>query len=237
MPYKTFDVEDIGTVTIYKCTGSRSMRLTVSSDGSIRATIPPWVPYQAGLSFVTSRRSWIAAQQPETSNTLLRSGQRIGKAHHLLFLADASITTPSATVRGTSIRVRYPLRLAATSPIVQAAAREACIRALRTQAQKLLSRRLQQLADLYDMPYRNLRIKRLKTRWGSCDQHKDIVLNLFLVQLPWKYIDYVILHELAHTKVLHHGPQFWNVLEDLLPDAKQLRKEMRAFQPTLLVTS
>ena len=237
MPYKTFDVADIGTVTIYKRKGSRSMRLTVSSDGNIRATIPPWVPYQAGLSFVTSRRSWIAAQQPEAISAVLRSGQQIGKAHHLLFLADASITAPSATVRGTSIRVRYPLRLATTSPIVQTAARDASIRALRIQGQELLGRRLQQLADLYDMPYHSLRIKRLKTRWGSCDQHKDIVLNLFLVQLPWKYIDYVILHELAHTKALHHGPQFWSVLEGLLPEARQLRKEMQAFQPTLLVTS
>jgi predicted metal-dependent hydrolase len=71
----------------------------------------------------------------------------------------------------------------------------------------------------------------MKSRWGSCDQHRNIVLNLFLIQLPWEQIDYVLLHELTHTEVLRHGPDFWRAMERVLSDVKQLRKAVRSAQP------
>jgi hypothetical protein len=106
---------------------------------------------------------------------------------------------------------------------------------LRIQAESLLAKRLQQLASSHQIPYSSLRIKRMKSRWGSCDQHNNIVLNSFLVQLPWEFIDYVIRHELTHTHVMHHGTDFWQALEQLQPDAKRLRREIRRYQPSLLI--
>ena len=53
------------------------------------------------------------------------------------------------------------------------------------------------------------------------------------MQLPWDLIDYVILHELAHTRVMNHGPEFWAVLTAMLPDAAQKRKVMRRQKPVL----
>ena len=78
-------------------------------------------------------------------------------------------------------------------------------------------------------------VKRLKSRWGSCDQHTNIILNIFLMQLPWECIDYVLLHELTHTNVLHHGPDFWLAMTQVLPNVTQLRKAMRDYQPILCV--
>jgi predicted metal-dependent hydrolase len=111
----------------------------------------------------------------------------------------------------------------------------ASIRALRKQATSLLLARLKQIAAEKGLSYRSSAIKQLKSRWGSCDQHANITLNLYLVQLPWHLIDYVILHELAHTQVLHHGPDFWDVLERLQPNARSLRRAMKEYRPTLLV--
>ena len=73
----------------------------------------------------------------------------------------------------------------------------------------------------------------MTSRWGSCDQQHNIVLNLFLMQLPWELIDYVLVHELAHTQVLRHGPDFWQLMERLLPDCRSLRRRMRDHQPVL----
>ena len=53
------------------------------------------------------------------------------------------------------------------------------------------------------------------------------------MQLPWALIDYVLLHELSHTKALHHGPDFWKVFEAVLPGAKQRRKELKDFKPAI----
>lgn len=236
MPYKEFDIHGIGSVKVYRRKGNRSMRLTVGSDGSVRVSLPMWVSYQAGAAFAASRSGWIAAQAQRVAMPgLLLHGQRIGKAHRLQFRPSPVVTKAKATVRGTSIIATYHPHQGANDPTVQAVARAACLRALRMQASTLLSRRLRHLADLHDVQYHDLSIKRMKTRWGSCDQHRHIVLNLFLVQLPWEYIDYVILHELAHTRALNHGPDFWHILESWLPNARQMRKAMRAYQPTLLV--
>ena len=70
-------------------------------------------------------------------------------------------------------------------------------------------------------------------RWGSCSSDQMITLSYFLMQLPWDLIDYVILHELAHTKHLNHGPGFWSELEALCPDARARRKSIKEFRPAI----
>ncbi|MGZ6005017.1 MAG: M48 family metallopeptidase, partial [Candidatus Saccharimonadales bacterium] len=116
---------------------------------------------------------------------------------------------------------------------VQAKALIGCERALRQEAETLLPQRLKQLADKHDYSYTGVDIKKLKSRWGSCNQHHHISLNLYLMMLPWALIDYVLLHELNHTKHLNHSPSFWTEIETKMPHAKQLRKQLRAFQPSL----
>jgi predicted metal-dependent hydrolase len=235
MPYKTFDITDLGMVSIYKRKGNRNIRLTVTSDGTVRVTLPLWAPYQAGVAFVSMRRNWVLAQKKPLLTGLLIDGQQIGKAHHLCFHADPELNEVKSSVRGTTITVTYGTGQDPAHADVQMAAKVACIRALRVQAVELLGKRLQQLATLHDLSYKSLTIKRMKTRWGSCDQHTNVVLNLFLIQLPWSHIDYVILHELAHTKALHHGPAFWATLESMLPNARAMKKAMKAYQPVLAI--
>ena len=53
------------------------------------------------------------------------------------------------------------------------------------------------------------------------------------MQLPWNLIDYVLLHELTHTNILRHGPDFWQALEAVLPNMAVLKKTLREYQPVL----
>jgi predicted metal-dependent hydrolase len=116
---------------------------------------------------------------------------------------------------------------------VQAAARKASIRALRSEATLLLPPRLAELAQRHGFSYGEVSVKPLKTRWGSCDQAGNITLNIFLMQLPWHLIDYVLLHELTHTRIMRHGPPFWEAMEHLLPNVTAIRKEMREHRSAL----
>ncbi len=234
MPYKEFEISDIGKVTIYKRKGTRSLRLTVAPDGSVRVTMPTWAPYQAGVAFIASRRAWIQAQHSRSA-TLLVHGQQIGKVHRLVFQPDPLVDTVRTSVRRAEVVVSHSPRTVTSDEVVQAAAQAACWRALKVQSKQLLGQRLEQLALAHNFSYKSLHIKRMKSRWGSCDQHGNIVLNLFLVQLPWEFIDYVILHELVHTKALNHGPDFWQLLEIHLPGARAKRRKMKIYRPTLLV--
>ena len=218
MAQKQFLLPDGPPITIYKRKGNRNLRLSLSTNGEVRVTIPAWAPYSAGLEFAKSREAWIKTQYRPT--TLLMDGQAIGKAHHLRFIPSAAATRVSSRLKGGEILITHPQHIISSASQVQKIARVAGIRALRTQAAHLLSQRLSVLAKNHNFAYRSVNIKQLKGRWGSCDQYQNIILNLFLMQLPWECIDYVLLHELVHTQVMKHGPDFWQSMDAVLPDAK-----------------
>lgn len=231
MPSKIFELDNELTIKIYKRKSSRNLRLSVAPDGEVRVSIPAWAPYRVGVEFARSRQAWIRAQA--RSPHLLADGQAIGKAHHVSFIAVAGVSKASSRLSGGTIVLRYPAESHPHSADVQRVASAAGVRALRLQAEQLLPQRLATLAAQHDFDYAGVSIKRLKGRWGSCDQRRQIVLNLFLMQLPWELIDYVLLHELTHTLILRHGTDFWRAMDKVLPDNKQLRKQLRAHQPVL----
>jgi predicted metal-dependent hydrolase len=92
---------------------------------------------------------------------------------------------------------------------------------------------LASLSEKYGFTYGRVSVRRLKGRWGSCDHQKNIVLNLFMMQLPWELIDYVLLHELTHTRILRHGPDFWRAMAEVAPNVKELRKSLKEHRPVM----
>jgi predicted metal-dependent hydrolase len=225
-------IPDIGVVTFYKRRRTKSIRLSITHDGQIRVTMPSWAPYRAGIDFVESKADWIR-ERTARSVTPLRTGDRIGKAHTVYFFNRKDAGKITTRVTGTDIRINLPQDVTSEDMEVQAIARQACIRALRAEAEQLLPKRLEALAIQHGFDYAGVRIKRLRSRWGSCSQAGEIVLNCFLMQLPWHLIDYVILHELLHTRRMAHGPVFWNELAAHVTDVKSLRKEIKSYQPAL----
>jgi predicted metal-dependent hydrolase len=234
MAFKEFTLNETQSVVIYKRRSSRSLRLSVTATGQIRVTIPVWAPYRSGLEFARSRQAWIATHQQPAA--VLRDGQAVGKAHHLRFIAQADLTKPTSRVTHSEIVVRYPSTMSENQQLVQQVAVRASTRALKSQAEQLLPQRLHSLARQHNLQYKSVAVRQLKSRWGSCDQTGHIILNIFLMQLPWDLIDYVLLHELVHTEVMRHGPDFWQALEKLLPLAKQRRKEIKQHQPVFYST-
>lgn len=234
MAFKQFIVPELGPITVYKRKGCRRLRLSVRPDGQLRVTIPAWAPYSAAITFARANQTWISQNKPAAA-PLLVSGQAVGKAHHLQFVASPSAAKITTRIQQNQIIVTYPSRQASGDKLTQQAAEKAAIRALRRQAEQLLPQRLRSLAERHGFEYSGVSIKQLKSRWGSCDQQKHIVLNLFLMQLPWHLIDYVLLHELTHTRVMQHGPKFWDAMTAIEPRAIDLRKEIRKHNPTLIV--
>lgn len=231
MPVKEYDLPGIGPVKLYKRKGVKSLRLSVTGN-SVRVTLPYWAPYQAALEFVRSRQDWIESHKP-ADKPLFRNFDRIGKAHHLIFREDNTILKPKARIMQTEIIISYPIGCEITDATVQEVAAAAAIRAMKMQADKLLPQRLRILAAQYNFTYRSVKIRQLKARWGSCDSNHNIALNLFLMQLPWDLIDYVLVHELTHTKALNHGTDFWELFESCLPNAKTHRKLIKGYAPVL----
>lgn len=104
----------------------------------------------------------------------------------------------------------------------------------RKEARKKITDRLSQLASKYGFSYNRVFIRNQKTRWGSCSAKNNINLNIKLARLPDELLDYVILHELVHTRIKNHGSQFWAELDRLLGDAKKIDAKMRPYRLDLL---
>ena len=93
-----------------------------------------------------------------------------------------------------------------------------------------LFNRLNYFAQKYNFSYNRAVFRRQKTKWGSCTGRNNINLNIKIAALPEHLQDYVLLHELVHTKHKNHGKEFWAELDRLTGDAKKLRKEMRKYR-------
>lgn len=72
-----------------------------------------------------------------------------------------------------------------------------------------------------------LALSNAATRWGSCNARGEIRLNWRLLKAPLAQIDYVIAHELAHRLEMNHSPAFWRVVEELCPDYRTQRAELK----------
>lgn len=230
MAVKTVEIEGIGTVALYKRSGAKHVRVSITHSGEVRVTMPSWAPYQAGIDFVYTKAKWIMNQMPEL--VLIKHGHTVGKAHHIAF-EPGSGESISTRITGNEVRVLLPLGVRWDSDIAQKAALSVGIRALKKEAKRLLPHRLKTLAMQHGYTFESVTIKQLKGRWGSCSDQKDIVLNCFLMKLPWDLIDYVLLHELAHTRVMAHGAPFWDEMQRCLQDVQQRRKFVKTYKPIL----
>lgn len=99
----------------------------------------------------------------------------------------------------------------------------------KNKAQEFLINRIKILAINNGFKYNKITIRNQKTRWGSCSQNNNINLNIKLAILPKQLCDYVIFHELVHTKIKNHSPIFWNKLNLYVNNAKKIHKELNQF--------
>jgi hypothetical protein len=101
-------------------------------------------------------------------------------------------------------------------------------------ARKVLCRRIGELAQLHNFVYNRVSIRKQKTRWGSCSSKNNINLNMNLLHLPSELIDYVLLHELVHTRVKNHSKNFWNELDEIVPNARIVDQKLKDYQYCLI---
>jgi predicted metal-dependent hydrolase len=104
----------------------------------------------------------------------------------------------------------------------------------RAKARRKLTTRLKQLAEEHRFAYNRIFIRNQRTRWGSCSPQDNISLNVKLVTLPDELMNYVILHELVHTRAKNHGRDFWTHLQGLVGNAENMESKLKEYGFRLL---
>jgi len=97
----------------------------------------------------------------------------------------------------------------------------------RQQARKIICSRVAYFSQMHRLTYRAIRITSARARWGSCSSQNTLSFPWRLVMAPMEVIDYIVIHELAHTLVKNHSQTFWNLVETMLPEYKIQRKWLK----------
>ena len=89
---------------------------------------------------------------------------------------------------------------------------------IRQRAWEILPPMLDQVSKNCELSYRKLSIRSQKTRWGSCSSRGTISLNDQLLFVPSATAEYLMIHELCHTRYMNHSLKFWALVESHCPD-------------------
>lgn len=225
--------KEFGEIKIRKNKLARSVKLSVGVDGSLRASIPYYSPEFAVRRLVNGSRDEIRKMlATHNAKNSYQDGDLIGKTH-TLFLRKFSGEEIKISNEGNQILMQIPQELAFENPLIQSEIRKTVSKILRKQAKAYLPRRIDFLAEKYGFSFEKLRFSHTGTRWGSCSSSGTISLNIALMNLPHHLIDYVIIHELCHTRQMNHSSKFWQEVEKYCPDYKKYVQEIKQFSPSI----
>ena len=225
--------KEFGEIKIRKNKLARSVKLSVGVDGNLRASIPYYSPEFAVQRLINHNRTQIREMlAAHNAKNLYKNGDLIGKTHTLLlrYFCGEEI---KISLDGNQILVQIPQDLSFESSDVQTEIRKIVAKTLRKQAKVYLSQRINFLAKKHDFIFNKLRFSHTGTRWGSCSSSGTISLNIALMNLPYHLIDYVIIHELCHTRQMNHSAKFWVEVAKYCPDYKKYVEEMKQFTPII----
>ena len=222
--------EDFGQIIIRTRTTARNISMRTKPDG-LHVTVPPRCLTSRIMAVIEEYRPKLLEKWQKSAEQPLDLNFRIDTPCFRLHLEEGRFSRFTLRINEEDITICCPPRTDFAQKSVQDLLRNAIIRALKKSAQTYLPPLLSELANHYGFKYKKVKITGSKSRWGSCSATGSINLSCYLMLLPPHLMDYVLLHELTHTKEMNHGPKFWEILNDLTEGkAKTLRAELRQFR-------
>ncbi|MFV0472481.1 MAG: M48 family metallopeptidase [Paludibacteraceae bacterium] len=223
--------KELGTIHFEQSLRAKRLSVRVLSDG-IKVVLPQGVLTEDGMKFVESVRSKILTKQEEIqSKTIVISEENLLQT--LTFRVNVRKAKRSnifSSLKNGELTIDYPDFLDCKANQTQSYFWDSINYFLRQEAKRLLPYRTFELAKKFDFSYSNVKIQSSKTRWGSCSYRKSINLSFYLMFLPQHLIDYVILHELCHTREMNHSERFWREMDRVTDNkGKALREELKNY--------
>jgi predicted metal-dependent hydrolase len=224
--------EEFGVIAYRRTPQARLVRLRVTEDGVVRASLPKRAPLYMVTELVNSSRAEIRKiiEAQHARRVRYESGMTIGHSHRL-YIEHAPVDQPFKKISGQSLLITLPLENKLSDPLIHSYVSLQVKGVLKREAKAYLPRRLRYLADMFGFTYDRERFGNQRGRWGSCSSSGTISLNVALMNLPHDVIDYVLIHELAHTKQMNHSVDFWGIVESCMPDYKERRKILKTMSP------
>ncbi len=216
---------------------ARHLRISISLDKKVSLIIPRRATVEQGMRFLNSRKNWvertlsrIKPPRKQPWEFKFDDGVEIfffGLPHRLLF-SDVHTYPYVNKIQKSPPKLDQPL-----------AEKFNCLE-IATPAKKkvfefFLSNKLREhiyafvfkFCKTYGFAFKDLKIKKMKSRWGSCSRLGNLNFSLRLVHYDHETINYVVIHELCHTREMNHSRKFWSLVAQFCPEYKKYIKMLK----------
>lgn len=222
-----------GNIEFVRSSKARHISVKILSDG-LRVSLPHKVSESDARRFILAERERILSKQNKVKAravpTLLRDDVPMRTRTFTVTIVRTQRKDVYFLLKDGILKIELPEEVDITSELVQQSCWNGINYFLKKEAKKLLPERVKELAATHKFDYNQVKIQSSKTRWGSCSREKNINLSFYLMLLPIHLCDYVILHELCHTREMNHGDKFWNWMDKVTDGTtNSLRKEMKQY--------
>ena len=226
---------DFGTIEFVVNIQAKCIRVRILPN-SLRVTLPARASQKEAMDFVNSVRQKLIAKQTKLHEKREKNAVFINEnasLKTLTFRVEVKQVTRENiffSLKGDVLFIEVPQHINFTDENVQTVCWSGINYFLRKEAKRLLPQRTAILAKAHNFSFSSVKIQSSKSRWGSCSSRKAINLSFYMLLLPQHLIDYVILHELCHTKEMNHSVKFWQWMDKVTDNkSDELKNELKKY--------
>lgn len=208
----------------------KTMGLYITKNAEIEVRVPLKTPKKVINNFVANHRDWISAHHGAVARQVEeRERFQLEFGAELLFLGQLFPLVPvKKTAAGFSGEHFYAYEHLSSEEL-----KASQVGIYRTLAKKVIKDQVNALGKYMGLKPRLVKINGAKSRWGSCSSAGNLNFSWYLVMAEEATIRYVVVHELAHLLEMNHSPNFWKIVEQVLPNYKQEREKLKSLQREL----
>ena len=222
--------EELGRLVVRVNQRAKSLVFRTKSD-AIYVSVPSGTTMKEIKQAVENLRGKLLASRRRLNRPLIDLNYKIDTEFFKLSLVSGDKEQFLANSRLGFMQIICPPTADFTDENLQDWLRKVIEESMRRNAKSILPPRLERLSKQCGLSYTSVKINSSQGRWGSCSGRKDIKLSYYLVLLPSHLIDYVLLHELCHTREMNHSERFWALLNQLTEGkALALREELKKYR-------
>ncbi len=173
------------------------------------------------FAFLQAKESWIVRKKAERVGAGVRLPPENLDGYELLLLGKpCKIRIEKRTSVGFDGE-KNEICLPETEP------KKRLVKWLKENAKRILAQVTAEKAREMGASYKSASVGSAKTRWGSCSFDNALRYSFRLIYTPKEIVEYVVVHELAHTKYKNHSARFWAEVEKYIPNWKERRKWLK----------
>lgn len=198
---------------------AKHLQLRIAPGNQLELVLPRRISIKEGERFLYNKKDWVKKHLSKLisqNNDCQLFGEKLNVIHtHNLF------------AKNTAVRLDKNKLLIESPSENKISSKQIFEVYLKNLAKGYIPTRVFELSQKYNFKIGRVSIRGQKTRWGSCSSKGNLSFNFKLMQYKKDVIDYVIVHELCHTKEMNHSPRFWKLVGDIIPDYKKHKKVLK----------